>query len=31
VLRNLRGMMAVYRVRNNDTLRRLRRWPKDIT
>jgi hypothetical protein len=27
VLRNVRGTMAVYRVKNDGRLRRLRRWP----
>jgi len=27
VLRNVRGVLAVYRVRNDGVLKRLRRWP----
>jgi hypothetical protein len=30
VLRNARGVLAVYRVGNDDTLHRLRRWPASI-
>jgi len=30
VLRNVRGTLAVYRVKNDGALRRLRRWPKDF-
>jgi hypothetical protein len=30
VLGNARGVLAVYRVGNDDTLRRLRRWPASI-
>jgi hypothetical protein len=28
VLRNVRGILAVYRVRADGMLRRLKRWPK---
>jgi hypothetical protein len=27
VLRNVRGTLAVYRVRNDQMLKRLKRWP----
>jgi hypothetical protein len=30
VLENVNGPLAVYRVRNDRTLKRLRRWPKDL-
>lgn len=30
VLRNVRGTMAVYRVKNDGMLKRLRRWPSSI-
>jgi hypothetical protein len=30
VLRNVRGMMAVYRVSNNGSLERLKRWPVEL-
>jgi hypothetical protein len=30
VLRNGSGILAVYRVRNDDVLKRLRRWPADL-
>jgi len=30
VLRNSKGILAVYRVIHNGALRRLRRWPKAI-
>jgi len=30
VLRNIRGILAVYRVRNSGALKRLRRWPREI-
>lgn len=30
VLCNSRGVMAVYRVRNDGILKGLKRWPKDI-
>jgi hypothetical protein len=30
VLRNQGGVMAVYRVRNDGMLKRLRRWPKRV-
>jgi hypothetical protein len=30
VLRNVDGVLACYRVRNDGMLKRLRRWPKDI-
>lgn len=30
VLRNVNGIMAVYRVRNDGMLRRMRRWPKEV-
>ena len=29
-LRNANGIVAVYRVRNDGMLKRLRRWPKGI-
>jgi len=29
-LRNVNGTLAVYRVRNDGVLRRLRRWPKSF-
>jgi hypothetical protein len=31
VLRNVNGIMAVYRVRNDGMLKRLRRWPAAVT
>jgi hypothetical protein len=31
VLRNANGLLAVYRVRNDDMLKRLRRWPSSIS
>lgn len=31
VLRNGGGTLAVYRVRNDGMLKRLKRWPKEIT
>jgi hypothetical protein len=30
VLRNVRGVLAVYRLRTTGLLRRLKRWPKAI-
>ncbi len=30
VLRNIRGILAVYRLRNDGILRRLRRWPDEL-
>ena len=30
VLRNINGPLAVYRIRNDGILRRMRRWPKQI-
>lgn len=30
VLRNTRGVLAVYRVRNDGMLKRLKRWPNDL-
>jgi hypothetical protein len=30
VLRNVRGTMAVYRVRTSGQLKRLRRWPAEV-
>lgn len=30
VLRNVRGVLAVYRVRNDGMLKGMRRWPKSI-
>jgi hypothetical protein len=30
VLRNVNGVMAVYRIRNDDSLKRLKRWPKEV-
>ena len=30
VLRNIRGILAVYRVRNDGILKRLTRWPKAL-
>lgn len=30
VLRNARGVLAVYRVRNDGMLKRLRRWPASL-
>jgi len=30
VLRNVNGVMAVYRIRNDGMLKRLRRWPEEI-
>jgi hypothetical protein len=29
-LRNVNGMLAVYRVRNNGALKRLKRWPAEL-
>lgn len=29
VLRNVRGVLAVYRIRNDGLLKRLKRWPAD--
>lgn len=31
VLHNTNGILAVYRVRNDDMLKRLKRWPVAIT
>lgn len=30
VLRNVRGILAVYRVRTSGALKRLVRWPRDL-
>jgi hypothetical protein len=30
VLRNVNGVLAVYRIRNNGSLRRLDRWPPEV-
>ena len=30
VLRNVRGVLAVYRLRNDGLLKRLRRWPTEL-
>jgi hypothetical protein len=30
VLENVRGVMAVYRIKNDGMLRRMRRWPPAI-
>jgi hypothetical protein len=30
VLRNVGGVLAVYRVRTSGALKRLRRWPRDL-
>lgn len=30
VLENINGPLAVYRVKNDDTLKRLKRWPKGL-
>ncbi|WP_349268957.1 hypothetical protein MPNTM1_04179 [Mycolicibacterium parafortuitum] len=30
VLNSARGVLAVYRVRNDGMLRRMRRWPADL-
>ena len=30
VLRNVRGTLAVYRVKNDGMLRRMRRWPSAL-
>jgi hypothetical protein len=30
VLRNINGVLAVYRVRNDGMLKGLRRWPKEL-
>lgn len=30
VLRNVRGVLAVYRVRNDGMLKGLKRWPKEL-
>lgn len=30
VLRNVNGILAVYRVRNDGMLKRLRRWPTEL-
>jgi hypothetical protein len=30
VLRNVRGVLAVYRVRNDGVLKRLKRWPSEL-
>lgn len=30
VLENVNGVLAVYRIRNDGILRRMKRWPKEI-
>lgn len=30
VLRNVRGVLGVYRIRNDGLLKRLRRWPSEL-
>ena len=30
VLENVRGTMAVYRLKNDGVLRKLRRWPEEV-
>lgn len=30
VLRNVNGILSVYRVRNDGMLKRLKRWPKSL-
>ena len=30
ILRNATGILAVYRVRNDGMLKRLKRWPEDL-
>lgn len=30
VLRNVNGVLAVYRITTQDTLKALKRWPKEI-
>jgi hypothetical protein len=30
VLRNVNGVLAVYRVKNDEKLKRLKRWPSDL-
>ncbi len=30
VLRNVNGVLAVYRVRTSGALKRLRRWPREV-
>lgn len=30
VLQNSRGTLAVYRVRNDGVLRRMKRWPREV-
>jgi hypothetical protein len=30
VLRNVNGVLAVYRIRNQGMLKRLKRWPQEI-
>ena len=30
VLENINGILAVYRIKNDGFLKRLKRWPKDI-
>jgi hypothetical protein len=30
VLRNVKGVMAVYRIRNDGVLKRLKRWPGEV-
>lgn len=30
VLRNIRGILAVYRITTSGQLKRLKRWPKEI-
>jgi hypothetical protein len=29
-LRNVNGIMAVYRIRNDGVLKRLKRWPQEV-
>jgi hypothetical protein len=31
VLRNIKGTLAVYRVRNDGVLKSLKRWPKSLS
>jgi hypothetical protein len=30
VLRNVNGVMAVYRIRNDGILKRMKRWPEEV-
>jgi len=30
VLRNVKGVLAVYRIRNDEILKRLKRWPEEV-